>query len=572
MIESFSLFKKTKFIIGSTKKLPFLTFLFLASTLIDLLGISLIASYIAIIINPELLQESNTLRYVSIFFDLNSADGIIEVSVFLSLVFLFKAFFAIKVNRSILRFSHETCSYLRKKIFRIYNSIDYEDYSSRDSSSYVYNIFNLTQQFSILYLQSILRMFSETILLVLVFALIIYESPFAVLIFFILVLSATFIYDFLFGKKNTTYGKQINDSSTEILQFIKEAIQGYKEFKILKKENFLYEGFKRKVDIFSDSSINSGVISIIPKYFIEFLLVTFLLILVSVTIFLNGTLDHIIPTLGFFAAASIRVLPSINQINSSISRIRHSHHCVEILFKELTLNYEPNPKEQRSIKKFQKIRFENVGFKYKKNNSATIENLDLEISAGETIGIIGKSGSGKTTVLNLLLGLLKPSSGKIKINGEDLAFVQDSWMRLISYIPQEITILNGSLKSNVTLESEASVEDKKYSQSLNKAGVIEFMNRLDDNDETQLGENGIALSGGQRQRVAIARSLYHSKEIFVMDEATSALDNETKTEIMLEISRFKGTKTIIIVTHDHEILKDCDHVYTINNGIIKRDR
>jgi len=210
-----------------------------------------------------------------------------------------------------------------------------------------------------------------------------------------------------------------------------------------------------------------------------------------------------------------------------------------------------------------------LSFQYPKAQTQAISNISLSIKNGESIGLIGSSGSGKTTLVDVILGLLVPSEGEIFLNGEKINDNMQEWQRMVAYLPQEVFIIDDTLKNNIALGVEPKdINDKDLKDALERSKLKEVISNLPEGVNTRLGERGISLSGGQRQRVAIARAIYHKREVLVMDEATSALDEQTEREVVNEIKRLKGNVTMIIIAHRHKTLAYCDRIYRLSNGCI----
>jgi ABC-type bacteriocin/lantibiotic exporter with double-glycine peptidase domain len=288
-------------------------------------------------------------------------------------------------------------------------------------------------------------------------------------------------------------------------------------------------------------------------------------------------MNEVLPTLSLFAVASLRLLPMANQVLASTIEIRFGKNGVSKVYNDI-VNADNREKQthhfsapvlKKADKKFEEIGFKNVSFKYHSSKDWILEGLDLSIKSGESVGIIGPSGAGKTTFLDVLLGLLEPQEGKITFNQEPFEESIGQWRSQVAYLPQEIFLTDSSLKSNVALGLPLEkIDEEKVLKSLSQAKLDVLVSELPDGIETLLGENGIRLSGGQRQRVALARSFYYQRNVLILDEATSSLDNETEREIVEEIKDFKAEKTLIVIAHRYSTIEHCDRVYKLDKGRI----
>jgi ABC-type bacteriocin/lantibiotic exporter with double-glycine peptidase domain len=226
-------------------------------------------------------------------------------------------------------------------------------------------------------------------------------------------------------------------------------------------------------------------------------------------------------------------------------------------------------KTEDSKLKFHKLELKNISFRYSQTNTEVISNLSLNIDRNQSVGIIGKSGSGKTTMINIFLGLLTPQKGTIEVNGLPINNNLRRWLDMVAYIPQDVFILDDTIRRNIAMGvPDEEIDMEKLTQSINVAQLKDVVNRLPDNIEAVVGERGIRLSGGERQRLALARAFYHEREVIIMDEATAALDNETERQLVRAINEFKTNKTMIIIAHRLSTLKDCNIIYKVDNGRI----
>ena len=301
--------------------------------------------------------------------------------------------------------------------------------------------------------------------------------------------------------------------------------------------------------------------------------VSLLIILILISIKSENNPSDLLPILGVFSLAALRIIPGVNIILLSLYRINYGSYALDKLFSDLKRANEL--KNSRTINvsneinfennNFRKLKVENVSFRYKKGRENIFASLNFEIKSKECIGIIGNSGIGKTTFVDLILGLLKPNSGKIYINDKELKHYENLYS-IASYLPQDPVVLDGSIKKNICFQKETfSINQKRIEESLKFAELYDFVNSLPDKTNTLIGESGINLSGGQKQRLLLARNFYFNREIIILDEATSALDIETQKNVTRNIELLKNKKTLIIITHKIETLKNCHQVFKIEN-------
>jgi ABC-type bacteriocin/lantibiotic exporter with double-glycine peptidase domain len=313
------------------------------------------------------------------------------------------------------------------------------------------------------------------------------------------------------------------------------------------------------------------MISSIPRYLLEVFIVSFVVILVVGSILLNHDIVVILPMIAMFGVAALRLLPIASALSGSLVRLRYSDDAMSKLYNDLIefdvnsgkLFYDNNVKST-----FSNLKINKISFNYPNHKINALNDISITISAGDSIGFMGASGAGKTTLVDVLLGLLEPQQGEILYNDKKLKDIK-TWQSQVAYLPQQVFLIDDSLRNNVALGvNDKDIDDRKIKESIRQASLNDIVEKLPQGIDTLIGERGIRLSGGQRQRIAIARAFYFDKSVFIMDESTSALDNETEEEIVQEIKLLKGKKTLIVIAHRHSTIKYCDIIYKLKNGRI----
>jgi ATP-binding cassette, subfamily B, bacterial PglK len=556
------------------RKLPWILLAFLGVSVLDIVGIGLIAPYISIIIDPQVAIE-----LASRFFEINektiNKDTLLEViSYVLLLVFFVKTLLAIWVNYIIVRYSADQQIRLRELLMKSYQSMKYSDYLLRNSSDYIHTTQTLTQQFSNSVLQVGLKAVSDLIVIVAIAILLFVTSPFV--FFTLLGVFSLFliIYDYIFSKKMAILGERANIAASRMIQGIHEGVEGLKENRILGIENFFLSKVVSGAKEYGSSHAISNIISLLPRYVIELIVILFIVIFVLIALSGSQSIDSVLPIFGIFSVAAIRLLPAINSLSNGISQFRFNKDGVHRLLKDIKKSKENTfhsiKRNKANVVAFRDFSMKKVSFKYPNTGVDVISNLDINFSSGQSIGFIGSSGSGKTTLIDIILGLLIPQSGRVMINNNLL--VEDNvglWWDSIAYIPQQVFIIDDTLKQNIALGvEERKIDHERLMESIKMACLSETVSGLSKGVETMLGERGIRLSGGQRQRISLARAFYHKRDVLVMDEATSALDSDTEREIIDEIKMLKGKVTLLIIAHRLTTLQSCDLIYKLENGKI----
>jgi len=309
----------------------------------------------------------------------------------------------------------------------------------------------------------------------------------------------------------------------------------------------------------------------IPRFYLEFIAIISLTALIYFLLIFNYTFSSLIVIVGLFAAAAFKILPSVNRILNSYVNMRYGLASVGVISKDINM---PSPKIEaklvkgKKLKLNSKIELKNISYNYPSTNKKILENLNLEIKANSTIGIIGESGAGKSTLIDLIIGILNPSEGKVLIDGNNISEQKRLWQNNIGYIPQNIVILNQSLKDNILFGSDPkNFSDKKITNILKEVNLENFLKKLPNGLRQIIKEDGQNISGGEKQRIGIARALLNNPKIIILDEATSGLDSFTEMKVLETINKIK--KTIIIVSHRINTLKFCDKVYNIEKNTLK---
>jgi ABC-type multidrug transport system fused ATPase/permease subunit len=316
------------------------------------------------------------------------------------------------------------------------------------------------------------------------------------------------------------------------------------------------------------------LLNTIPRYLIETILVATVLTMMVIIMFQGRNTGELVSTMALYAMAAFRLMPSISRIMGLITSIRYSKPGLDVVYEDLFLidNDDSDTPIVESTKNgpryfHDSIELKDVSFRYPNQKEYSIRDISLEIPIGTAVAFIGESGAGKTTVVDIILGLFEPEKGKVLVDGRNLKQERIAWQKKIGYIPQSIFLSDDTIRNNVAFGIDNDmVDDREVWRALEQAQLKDFVEGLPHKLDTSVGERGVRLSGGQRQRIGIARALYHNPEILIMDEATSALDNDTEKEIMKAVDGLKGEKTLIIIAHRLSTIENCDIVFKINKG------
>ena len=553
---------------NDAKKIPKLVLLFLILSVLEVMSLGLVAPYISLIQDPSYITDNGIHEIFSYFSLPNDTDSvIIIVGTLLVFLFFMKSISTIFINYIIVKFANHQGLKIKGRFMSNYQSLPYSDFMLRNSSEYIHNIQIVTGQYISL-LMSILRLISEIIIGLVIITLLALQNIYVLGLLIFLLLFAISIYHKIFSKKSKKLGEVSNKCSTSVVKTIQEAMDGYKEIKILGIKSFFYNEMYRNASKAIDAGIQQNMISIMPRYVVEMTLISFIVITVISFILLGDDLNNIMPTLALFGVASIRLAPMGNSIVTSVNNINYNNNSVEIIIRDLKSKKNTGIVDSSfDSEDFSTLKLHDIFYRYPGANYFSCENISLEIKKGESIGIIGKSGSGKTTILDIILGLLESQSGKILFNNVQLSKRINNWRSKVAYIPQDVFLIDGTIKENISLgEAKDSVDNFRMNKSIKQARLLDIINKLPNGIDTKIGENGARISGGQKQRIALARAFYYGREILIMDEATSSLDKETEKEIVSEIKDLHGIKTMIVIAHRMSTVAYCDRIYKLDDG------
>lgn len=578
-------FKNFYFIIKKLNYQKTFYFFFLIcflSALVEVISIGSILPLLSLVTNENFLKEYSQIYNFLInfspinFFIPESSEKIktiISVCFFTFLIFLMRFFFQIYTEWVKAGFIYKLEYSMANKLFVNIMNAPYLFHLNSNSSDFHRDIQSNIGFFSAT--ANAITVFLIEILIILGLVLLALKINFVVTLSIIFTL---FIFGFLFlyftKKVNLSLGKDVHESSQSRIKSLIEGLGGIKEILIFNKIDNFVNKFKKSNLKLTSAKKNNSIIGSLPRYIIEIVLISILVIALLIVSFSNNSIINNLTLLGFFAATFIRLTPSAYRIISSLQRIKFTQKILNSLYKNLIyfdkINFKNIEKyskiEKNNIEIKNKIRIKDLNFSYNSKNKL-FRDLNLEIKIGETIGIFGDSGSGKSSFINLLIGLINPESGKILINEKDINSNIYQWRKSIGYVPQNIFLIDDTLKKNISFDLENNSENlTRLNESIRQSELTKFIETLQNGLETIVGERGSRISGGQLQRVGIARALYNDPKILVFDESTSALDSETELEILKNIYKFKNKKTLIIITHKKDLLKECDKIYKLENG------
>ena len=549
------------------KKLFLIFVLTVLAAIFELLGIGIIIPILSLFSGDDFLKGFS-------FFDFlknEKKENILSLFlVLLVLVYLSKFLLMKKLIHMQNEFSHRLFTDISRKIFKNYLYKKFGFHLKKNSAELIRNVQSEANLFSFGIIFPWIRLFSEILIFFSIcMTLIIYNWQ-ASVITITLMSSVGFYLLRITNDKLKRWGKKRQFHSTLTLKQLQQSFSSIKEIILNNLENIFLDKFNYHNLENAKAGRNKDTTIQLPRLILELVGVTTFLILTIFLLYIGSSISETFIIIGVFFFAATRLLPSISKITQSIQSIKFNSVVVDLIYFELTdYNNKDNRKEEKLYKddlKFEKINFENVNFSYTPDSIKILNNINLVIKKNDKIGIIGKTGSGKSTFVNLLCGLLECQQGKIKINNKDIKENLPSWQKMIGYVPQSVSILDESILFNIALESDLNkINIEKINEILKTVDLYDHIYSLPQNLYELAGENGKNFSGGQCQRLGIARALYKSTKIIVLDEATSALDEITETKILEKLFENKEC-TIITISHRKKSLEYCNKVYEIKEN------
>lgn len=573
----FQMFRQLMFILNRRQKKRFAG-LVLGSILVamlETLGISVIIPFILVMLSPdEFLQNRYVLIFVNILGLTEYLQVLLAVALVIILVYVLKSAIVLSISFFQARFRNELERDLSNMMLNSYLHQDYLFHINTNSSEVVRSVHS-----DISGVASVVENFSSiaseglTTLLIGIFLICI--NPVMAVILLVLAGLTSLGIIVAFKKKTNISGEQCRNAFQKKIQYIQQSENGIKDIIVKRKYAYFMEQFKR----YSQQACHYNTIYLtiakVPSRIIEVVFIAGLLLSSIFCIGRGGNASLYVTQLGTFAVAAVRILPSISNIAVYMNNLIYFRPTVEATYQSLLDGVGSSYKQigdyalhrdtQRKETEFKdKIAINNIKWKYADNLDYVLDNVSLEIKRGEAIAIIGPSGAGKTTLVDVLLGLLKPGSGSVTIDGRSIFEDPAMWAETVGYVPQSLFLLDDTIRNNIAFGiPEEKIDDSRIQKVLEEAQLKDMVDKLPEGLDTNLGEQGLKISGGQRQRIAIARALYADPEILILDEATSALDKDAEAAVMSAVDALHGKKTLVIVAHRLSTIRKCDKIYEV---------
>lgn len=546
--------------------------------LLETLGVSAMIPVVQALLAPdELMGYIDRIPVVKNLCDALSITTVKQVT--MALLYGMMAIYVIK-NLYILLLTYMQNTFITKNRNRMISRVmaeflnrPYEKYLGAD----IPTVFRITdsdipQTFSLIL--AMLQLASEVVVSCLIFMVLLLNDPgmtlFIIAVFGLLTLFIVKV----FKPRLNRIGARNQAIQSRIAKWRIQATYGLKDVKVLNREEFYVRNYYETGKVGAEVARNYAVLNNMPRLLIETVFIVSVLGFLVVYINGGGDITAMVTTISAFAIAAVRVLPSVNRINTYITEIAYTQPSLDFVYDNLQEGMKTDAMlaERRAYSQVEKLKLDHqieldhISFHYPDSDKDIFEDAHMIVPKGKSVGIIGTSGAGKSTIVDILLGLLHAQTGTITCDGVDIFKNYESWLAQIGYIPQSIYLIDESIRDNIAFGIDADkIDEKRIWEVLEEAQLKEFVEELPEGLDTTIGDRGVRLSGGQRQRIGIARALYNDPEILVFDEATSALDNDTEAAVMEAVNSFHGRKTMIIIAHRLNTIEKCDMIYKVEN-------
>jgi len=551
--------------------------LMIVAALFEMVGVGMFLPLLQMLMNPGRISEIGILN--EFFERFGSEDQGRFLILFCAVLVGFFVVKAVVLGIIIFvqnRFVTHRQALFAKRVLRHYLNQPYVFHLQHNSMELIRNVTLLSSRVFVKGLLPILQFFMELMVVIGIFTVLLLVDPVSTLAMGAVLGGAVGVFYMWMRRRVQVWGKRTVEYDGKMLLWINQALNAVKETKLYHREDFFAEAFAMQSLERAKYLAKSSTAPHLPRLFIEAVAVSALAVLVAVLIgYGNADAATVLPTLGLFAVAAMRLMPSLSKLVSAITTFRENTAAVDIIHADLFENNQaPEPRAEGAespapLSFDDALKMDNLAYRYPGAADLTLSNINLQIERGRSVAVVGKSGAGKTTLIDLILGLLSPTDGVILADDRDIFSNIADWQRRIGYVPQDVYLTDDTLRRNIALGcADDDIDEAAIARSLSLAQLNTVVSDLPLGLDTIVGERGTRLSGGQRQRIGIARALYHDPEILVMDEATSSLDSETEIEIARAIDKLSGDKTLIIIAHRLSTVRHCDLIVLLDDGRI----
>jgi ATP-binding cassette subfamily C protein len=536
--------------------------LMLLSSALELLGIGLVMPVIALLSKPELIEQN---RYLKAVYNLVAPDSyrtfMIILCIALIILYIMKNLFLAFQNYWQTHFIMKKGAELANKLFDNYIHAPYKFHLNNNSGTLLGKI-SMADALSVALLIPFMIILTESLVILFVFSTLLLLSPMVTIGLVIAIAFITAVTYFPVRGLNSRLGLKYRNEQLAMNKYALQGLKAVKESKVRNVEDFFSEEYAEHRRRANEASAGINFMGNLPRFLVEGMLVSLGIGVLLLLVVMDMSPGSIILTLSLFAASAIRIMPSMTRIQYNLARVKQYSHTLNAVFDDISdFETEDKGSAENNLEFRKNIIIDKITFRYENTDSDVLKEFSLKIRKNSSVAFIGPTGCGKTTLVDIILGLLKPQKGALLVDGISIENNLVAWQKKIGYVPQFIFLLDDTVKANVAFGvPEDGIDDKRIVECLKLAQIYDFIKDLSGDINHIVGENGIQLSGGQRQRIGIARALYHNPEILILDEATSALDNDTEKAFIDALHNLHGKLTILMVAHRLTTVENCDEI------------
>lgn len=560
------------------RQLVLLFILMLSMALFQALGVASVLPFISLVMNPELVTQNGWLQSIYQYLNFKDTNSfIIGTGLLMLFIILFGNFISGLATWAKFKFVWNNNHNISYRLLRHYLFQPYMFFLNRNSSELTKNILNEIQILTNGFLIPLLDFSSRLLIIVVILVMVLIINPLITIVAFV-ILGGSYALIYWLIRKKLSYrgGKRLN-ANRERFKIVSEAFGGIKEVKVSGREEYYLESYTEASSLLSSLQAWNALVGNIPKYVLESVAFGSVIALILVLLIFKGESQSIIPLVSFFAFAGYRLMPAIQDVFQTSTQVKFNQATLDHIFEEMVnattgmVAEEGNLSDPLPLNLTNEIKLQNITFSYPANGENVLDDVTLMIKKNQKIGIVGSTGAGKTTLVDILLGLFIPEQGQMTVDGTPINSGNvRSWQKILGYVPQQIYLSDDTIAGNIAFGIPATqINLSRVKKAATIARLDDFISRLPEGYNTVVGERGVRLSGGQMQRVGIARAVYHDPQVLILDEATSALDSITEKEFMEALEAAAEVKTLVIIAHRFNTVRNCDTIIMLEEGRVE---
>lgn len=572
--------KKINYVLEKRQKihLCILLVIILGGAFIELLGVSGMMPIVDVAMNPEGIDDKWYLvKLKNLMGFTDASQMLVFLAILLIIVYIVKNIYITVMYHLQYKLVFENQKRLAVKMLDCYMHQNYLFHVSKNVAELQRNVTADVNGFFTAVLNALQLVAESSVCICLIVYLMTVDFATTMMVAALIIIAGS-LFAGIYRKVLVRKGQRNREVNVQVTKWILQAFSGIKEIKVSNKENFFIKNYADNYDQFAVLQRQQSMLKFFPRPLMESLCICGLLLTVIVKVELGNTdIRQFVPILSAFAVAAFRMLPSFNRITGLIGGIMFDLPSIDAVYQDL-IEIEELMRRRRKeetisgqVELREAVKMEDISFHYPETDKLILDHASLSVKKNQSVALIGASGAGKTTVVDIILGLLEPQRGSVTVDGTDIRREMSSWHQSIGYIPQTIYLMDDTIRANIAFGIPADdIDDDMIEQAMREAQLEQFVHSLPDGADTVIGDRGVKLSGGQRQRIGIARALYGNPQVLILDEATSALDNETEKEVMEAIDSLHGKRTMIVIAHRLSTIRNCDEIYEVADGVIHR--